>query len=73
MLAHILTLLKHHQISEVIITACHLANHIWGHFGDGRHLGLTIHYVIEDEPLGTAGSVKNAQRYLDDQTLVPDI
>jgi mannose-1-phosphate guanylyltransferase/phosphomannomutase len=69
-LAHILNLLKHHQISEVIITACHLADHIRGYFGDGRHLGLTIRYVIEDEPLGTAGSVKNAQPYLDDQTFL---
>jgi dTDP-glucose pyrophosphorylase len=27
------------------------------HFGDGSHWGINIHYVHEDEPLGTAGAL----------------
>jgi len=33
------------------------AEHIIGHFGDGRHLGAEIGYLREDRPLGTAGSL----------------
>lgn len=66
-LAHILDLLKRHHFSEVIITVSYLAHQIQEYFGDGRHLGITIHYAQEDAPLGTAGSVKNAQPYLDNE------
>jgi mannose-1-phosphate guanylyltransferase/phosphomannomutase len=66
-LAHILNLLKHHHFSEVVITVQYLADQIQNYFGDGRHLGMAIRYVVEDKPLGTAGSVKNAQQYLADE------
>lgn len=66
-LGHILDLLKRHQVSEVIITVQYLAHQIQEYFGDGRHLGMTIHYALEETPLGTAGSVKNAQAYLDNE------
>ncbi len=66
-LGHILNLLKRHNFSEVIITARYLSHKIQEYFGDGRHWGVKLHYCIEDTPLGTAGGVKNAQPYLDDQ------
>lgn len=66
-LAHILDLLMRHHFSEVVITVQYLAHQIQEYFGDGRHLGMTIHYALEDAPLGTAGSVKNAQPYLADE------
>jgi mannose-1-phosphate guanylyltransferase/phosphomannomutase len=69
-LAHILSLLKHHNFSEVIITVQFLADLIEDYFGDGSSLGMTLHYSVEEVPLGTAGSVKNAQRYLDESFLV---
>ena len=69
-LAHILDLLKHHNISEVVITAQYMADHIEDYFGDGSSLGLTLHYSVEETPLGTAGSVKNAAHYLDDTFVV---
>lgn len=69
-LAHIFDLLKHHDFSEVIITVQYMADHIEDYFGDGSSLGLDIHYSVEEIPLGTAGGVKNAQRYLDETFLV---
>jgi mannose-1-phosphate guanylyltransferase/phosphomannomutase len=33
-------------------------------------IGLKITYVVEESPLGTAGSVKNAAQYLDDTFVV---
>lgn len=66
-LAHILDLLKRHHIFDVIIATHYLPEQIQYYFGDGRHQGMTLHYSVEKLPLGTAGSVKNAQPYLDDK------
>jgi mannose-1-phosphate guanylyltransferase/phosphomannomutase len=66
-LAHILDLLQRHRFSEVIIAAHYLPEQIQDYFGDGSHRGMTLHYSVEKFPLGTAGSVKNAQTYLDDE------
>ena len=40
------------------------------HFGDGSKFGVRIKYYIEDTPLGTAGSVKNAQEFFDDTFII---
>jgi mannose-1-phosphate guanylyltransferase/phosphomannomutase len=69
-LAHILDLLKQHGFSEVIITVQYMADHIQDYFGDGSSVGMTLHYCVEEVPLGTAGSVKNAAAYLDDTFMV---
>jgi mannose-1-phosphate guanylyltransferase/phosphomannomutase len=69
-LAHTLSLLKRHNFSEVVITVQYLADLIQDYFGDGSSLGITIQYSVEEIPLGTAGSVKNAQQYLDETFLV---
>jgi len=65
-LGHILYLLKQHGIVDVVMTLQYLAAQIQDNYGDGRPLGMNIEYVIEESPLGTAGSVKNAQALLDD-------
>jgi mannose-1-phosphate guanylyltransferase/phosphomannomutase len=67
---HILTLLRDHGISEVVVTLQYLGSEIRNYFGDGSDVGLDIHYVVEDHPLGTAGSVRNAAELLDDTFLV---
>ena len=37
------------------------------HLGSGRRLGVRIAYVVEDEPLGTGGAIKNAEHLLADE------
>ena len=69
-MAHILELLKKHGFSEVVVTVQYLADNIRNAFGDGEGYGLKIVYSLEDTPLGTAGSVKKAQEYLDETFLV---
>ncbi len=69
-MGHILDLLKNHGITEVIVTLRYLASVIQDFFGDGSNLGMKITYVVEESPLGTAGSVKNAAPYLDNTFLV---
>ncbi|MCS6923029.1 MAG: mannose-1-phosphate guanyltransferase [Fimbriimonadales bacterium] len=67
---HILLLLKAQGITEVIATVYYLADYIEGYFGDGSDWGMSIHYSLEDTPLGTAGSVKQAEEHLRDGTFV---
>ena len=67
---HILTLLREHGITEVVVTLQYLGSEIRNYFGDGSEVGLDIHYVVEEHPLGTAGSVRNAAELLDDTFLV---
>ncbi len=67
---HILNLLKRHGITEVIVTVQYLASNIEDYFGNGSQLGMRITYSREDVPLGTAGSVKNAEEHLTEPFLV---
>ncbi|HEU5011757.1 MAG TPA: mannose-1-phosphate guanyltransferase [Roseiflexaceae bacterium] len=67
---HIIELLKIHGITEVVITVQYLANVIQDHFGDGSGHGVHIEYSLEEQPLGTAGSVKNAEKLLQEPFLV---
>jgi mannose-1-phosphate guanylyltransferase/phosphomannomutase len=52
------------------MTVQYLADMIQDFFGDGSSLGMQIHYSVEESPLGTAGSVKNAQDFLGDETFL---
>jgi mannose-1-phosphate guanylyltransferase len=56
--------LKAAGIDEVILPAGYLPAAISSHFGDGSRLGLSIDYVIEETPLGTAGAIKNVAQYI---------
>jgi mannose-1-phosphate guanylyltransferase/phosphomannomutase len=67
---HILNLLKRHGITEVVVTVQYLASNIEDYFGNGSQLGMRITYSREDVPLGTAGSVKNAEELLTEPFLV---
>jgi mannose-1-phosphate guanylyltransferase len=69
-LEHLLSYLKGHGVTDIILALSYLPHHIRGYFGDGAGLGVSLSYLIEEEPLGTAGAVKNAERYLDDTFLM---
>ncbi len=47
-------------VEEVILSCCYLPEAIEAYFGDGAKFGVQLHYVFEEEPLGTAGAIKNA-------------
>lgn len=70
MLSHIFDLLKRHGITEVVVTVHYMANRIQDYYGDGSQIGMKIEYSVEEVPLGTAGSVKQASRLLDETFLV---
>src|SRR5919108_6590312 len=70
MMQHVLRLARSHGLTDVVATVQFLASIIRNYFGDGRDLGVNLRYVTEQEPLGTAGSVKNAAHALDDRFVV---
>src|SRR3954465_4228002 len=67
---HIIELLKLHGITEIVVTVQYLANVIQDHFGDGSSWGVHIEYSLEEQPLGTAGSVKHAEHLLKEPFIV---
>ncbi|NLY42453.1 MAG: NTP transferase domain-containing protein [Clostridiaceae bacterium] len=67
---HIINLLKKNNITDIGVTLQYMPQIIQDYFEDGSGFGVNIHYFIEDTPLGTAGSVKNAEDFLDDTFMV---
>jgi mannose-1-phosphate guanylyltransferase/phosphomannomutase len=67
---HILGLVKHHGITEVVATLAFMPQVIEDYFGAGDEWGIDITYAVEETPLGTAGSVRNAAGALDETFIV---
>lgn len=68
---HIINLLKRHNINEVIATLHYLPDAMRDYFQDGSDFGIQMTYAVEeDQPLGTAGCVKNIAELLDETFLV---
>lgn len=70
MMVHIVELLKKHGFHDVAVTLQYMPEAIKDYFGHGARFDLQVHYFVEETPLGTAGSVKNAQKFLDETFLV---
>ncbi len=67
---HIIELLKKYGITEIAVTLQYMPEIIKEYFNDGSDLGVNLNYFTEDLPLGTAGSVKNAEKFLDETFIV---
>ena len=70
MMEHIVSLLRRHDVTDIVVTVAFLPNAIRSYFGDGSELGVRMVYATEETPLGTAGSVRNARDELDERFLV---
>jgi mannose-1-phosphate guanylyltransferase len=69
-LEYLLRYLKEHGIGDIILAMSYLPDRIQGYLGDGAKLGVHLTYLIEEEPLGTAGAVKNAEAFLNEPFFV---
>lgn len=67
---HQIALLKKCGIKEIILNLHYLPKAMELMLGDGSDLGVRLFYSIEKNPLGTAGAVKNAEKYFDEGPLV---
>ena len=70
MMEYIVTLLGRHGFDDIVVTVAYLANQIRDYFGDGSEFGVRMRYATEENPLGTAGSVRNASEELNEPFLV---
>ncbi len=69
-MGHVLRLLRRHGVTETVVTLQFLASLVRNYFGDGEEFGMTLSYATEETPLGTAGSVKNAEEALRDEPFI---
>jgi mannose-1-phosphate guanylyltransferase/phosphomannomutase len=70
MMEHIISLLRRHGITDIVVTVAFMPNAIRSYFGNGSELGVRMVYATEETPLGTAGSVRNAMAELTERFLV---
>lgn len=70
MIYHIVMLLKKHGITDIIASLFYAPESITSYFGDGSHLGVTMNYARAEADYGTAGSVRNATKGLNDRILI---
>ena len=64
--AHQIDLLRRHGIDDVIFSCGYRPDALRAHFGDRSPEGVRFRYVVDPEPLGTAGAVKNAEELIRD-------
>ena len=67
---HLFDLLKKYGIRDVILSVGYLKENVKEYYGDGSKFGVNITYVEEDEPLGTAGPLRLAKKYINDSFIV---
>lgn len=70
LLEHQLLWLKSQGFSDVILLLGYKAGAIKSYFHEGAALGMRLSYVVEEEPRGTAGAVKDAARLWDEDALI---
>ena len=56
LLEHQIELARAHGFTDVLLFVHYRADLIQEHLGDGSRLGLRLKYIVETEPLGTAGA-----------------
>ena len=63
LMEHIVSLLHDQGFTEICAAVRYRAGDIMAHFSDGSRFGVHMQYRLEQEPLGTAGAVKNCEDF----------
>lgn len=70
-LAHLIARIRDAGITHILLGTSYRAEVFESAFGDGSALGVELEYVVESEPLGTGGGIRNvASRLRGDTVLV---
>lgn len=69
-IGYVIDNLARHGVEHIVFSAGYLADALRSVVGDGSSFGVTVDYAVEDEPLGTAGAIRNAERFLADETFL---
>jgi len=65
---HVLDLLQRHGVHEAVLLTSYLAEAFEDTVARARSRGFTMNVTHEEEPLGTAGAIKNAEEFARDGT-----
>jgi mannose-1-phosphate guanylyltransferase len=68
-LTHLLGRIRAAGVRHVVLGTSYRADVFAAHFGDGSALGLVLDYIVEEEPLGTGGGIRNVASALSE----PDV
>lgn len=69
-LEYLIENLKKNGIKDIILATGYMSEIIEDYFKDGREFGVNIVYSKENVQLGTAGAIKNAEKYIKDEVFV---
>lgn len=62
--------LRKYHIIKIVLCVGYLADQIKSYFKDGSKFGVDIRYAVEEEPLGTAGALRNAGHHLENEAFL---
>ena len=70
-LLHLVTRIRDAGVTHIVLGTSYRAEVFESYFGDGSGLGCEIEYVVETEPLGTGGGIRNvADRLRGDNVMI---
>lgn len=69
-IGHVFDLLQRHGVDEVVLLTSYLAEAFETTVSQAASRGLTVHVTHEEEPLGTAGALRNAEEFASDGTVL---
>ena len=58
---------KKFGIKDFIFACGYKKEEIYDYFKDGKDFGINVEYAVEEEPLGTAGAIRNCLQYIDEE------
>ncbi len=67
---HVLELLHRHGVNEAVLLTSYLSEAFEKTIEGAKARGFTMHVTHEEEPLGTAGAIKNAEEFARDETFL---
>ena len=70
MLARVVRLLADHGVERCVVTLQHQASVVLKYYSTDRVVDIDLRFLTEPRPLGTAGSVKYAQNWLEDDDIL---
>jgi mannose-1-phosphate guanylyltransferase len=70
MMDHVLELLRHNGITEIVANLSYLPEQIREHYGDGSDFGVDIQWSFEERLLGTAGGVRKVRDFFGDESFL---
>ena len=70
MMEHIVNLLKHHNINDILSVLYFEPDTITNYFGNGSDYDIKMNYVKAVADYGTAGAVRNAAEYLKERFII---